>query len=180
MKTCTKCNTDKPDTEFYVHAKGKRPGLMSAACKTCEAARMKKYYVANTGKKKAWFDQRYRRLKDEVFEAYGGYRCACCGETESAFLDVHHLDGKGAERRREINPNDYRSASGYATYRWLVSNGFPPGFQVLCANCNHGRFRNGGVCPHQQLRSEGSTTIPKGSTPQAVAEVRSPCVALAG
>jgi hypothetical protein len=46
-----------------------------------------------------------------------------------------------------------------------VKHRFPAGFQVLCLNCNHGRFRNGGICPHQ--RSEGSTTIPKGSTARA-------------
>jgi hypothetical protein len=23
-------------------------------------------------------------------------------------------------------------------------------YRILCANCNHGRALNGGVCPHQQ------------------------------
>jgi hypothetical protein len=124
---------------------------------------MKAYYSANKDKKKVWFTERYKRLKDTVFNAYGGYKCACCGETEPLFLTIDHIDSDGSKHRREITPEghdyrDYRSSTGYKTYRWLENNNFPAGFQVLCSNCNHGRHRNGGVCPHK--RSEGSTTIP--------------------
>ena len=28
---------------------------------------------------------------------------------------------------------------------------FPEGFQILCFNCNAGKHRNGGRCPHEQL-----------------------------
>jgi hypothetical protein len=31
-----------------------------------------------------------------------------------------------------------------------VRNGFPPGYQVLCMNCNHGKRMNNGVCPHKE------------------------------
>jgi hypothetical protein len=34
----------------------------------------------------------------------------------------------------------------------LRKNGFPEGFQVLCANCNIGRHINGGICPHESNR----------------------------
>ena len=40
--------------------------------------------------------------------------------------------------------------SGYMTYKWLRKNGFPPGFQVLCMNCQHGKRMCRGICPHQQ------------------------------
>lgn len=33
-------------------------------------------------------------------------------------------------------------------YRWAILNGFPDELQLLCFNCNCGRQRNGGVCPH--------------------------------
>lgn len=34
-------------------------------------------------------------------------------------------------------------------YRWLKKQGFPKGdFRVMCFNCNLGRQRNGGECPH--------------------------------
>jgi ABC-type uncharacterized transport system substrate-binding protein len=41
------------------------------------------------------------------------------------------------------------SATGF--YKWLARNGYPSGFQILCMNCNHGKSRNGGVCPHQRV-----------------------------
>jgi hypothetical protein len=31
-----------------------------------------------------------------------------------------------------------------------VKHNFPPGFRLLCSNCNFGRARNHGVCPHQE------------------------------
>jgi DNA-directed RNA polymerase subunit RPC12/RpoP len=87
----------------------------------------------------------FAKLREDVFAAYGGARCACCGETERAFLSIDHIDNDGAEQRRN---GDY-GRSGTAFYQWLRKNGFPPGFQVLCMNCNVGKHRNGGVCPHQ-------------------------------
>ena len=38
--------------------------------------------------------------KEQVYEAYGGYKCACCGETEPMFLSIDHIDNNGAEERR--------------------------------------------------------------------------------
>jgi hypothetical protein len=80
-----------------------------------------------------------RVYKDRAFAGYGGYVCACCGETTAEFLSLDHINNDGAEHRRKHRH----------TYRWIVKNDFPPIFQVLCYNCNIGRFNNGGVCPHK-------------------------------
>jgi hypothetical protein len=32
-------------------------------------------------------------------------------------------------------------------HRWLKNSGYPPGFQVLCFNCNFAKHRKG-QCPH--------------------------------
>ena len=86
------------------------------------------------------------RRRDEVFTAYGGYRCACCAETERLFLSIDHINNDGnVERKSGV----YRS-SGTAFYLWLCKQKFPPGYQVLCMNCQFGKHRNGGVCPHQR------------------------------
>jgi predicted nucleic acid-binding Zn ribbon protein len=87
--------------------------------------------------------QRNQEIKDEVFNAYGGYRCACCGEDEKEFLQLDHMNNDGAEHRRKVG-------AGIGVYKDLKARGFPPGFQVLCANCNWASFRNGGVCPHHK------------------------------
>jgi len=83
--------------------------------------------------------------RNAVFAAYGGYTCACCGETEPKFLSIDHINNDGGEERR----SGLYSSSGTAFYLWLRKNAFPPGYQVLCMNCQVGKHRNGGVCPHQ-------------------------------
>jgi hypothetical protein len=77
-------------------------------------------------------------------DAYGGRRCACCGETEFLFLSIDHIHGGGNRDRKEK-----KVSGGLTFYRWLKRAGWPPGFQILCMNCQFGRKHNGGVCPHQ-------------------------------
>lgn len=86
--------------------------------------------------------------RDAVFQAYGGYVCCCCGEDEPMFMTIDHIDNDGAEHRRELGTKIGRGGSGF--FDWLRRNNFPPGFQVLCRNCNWGKHANGGVCPHQK------------------------------
>lgn len=85
------------------------------------------------------------KLRDDVFNAYGGYQCACCGESERMFLSIDHIYNDGKDMRR----NGTHGRGGTTFYRWIRMHRFPPGFQVLCMNCNTGKHRNGGVCPHQ-------------------------------
>ena len=87
----------------------------------------------------------YAALRAEIVAAYGGV-CSCCGEAEPKFLELDHTNGDGAEHRRKIG-----RGSG-PLYCYVQRLGFPQeGFRLLCANCNQGRARNGGVCPHDSL-----------------------------
>lgn len=74
-------------------------------------------------------------------------KCACCGETNIEFLSIDHINQNGAEHRRTL-PKNRRCGSGF--YNWLIKNGFPEGYRVLCLNCNFalGHF---GYCPHEFL-----------------------------
>lgn len=97
-----------------------------------ELAKMRKYY------------RRYHTaLKMAVLTHYGGNppKCACCGEGHIEFLSVDHMSGDGKEDRAK------HGTSGF--YRRLVRSNFPPGFQILCLNCNFakGHFRH---CPHDR------------------------------
>lgn len=80
----------------------------------------------------------YANQRDEVFAHYGN-KCACCSIVERAFLSIDHIENDGAEHRKMAGRN---------VYSWLIRNGYPDGFQLLCMNCNMGRYRNGGICPH--------------------------------
>lgn len=88
------------------------------------------------------------RLKTEVLSAYGG-KCQCCGLSEEIWLTIDHIDGKGADHRRELTGKNY-GAGNQNIYRWLRKNGFPPGFQVLCWCCNWAKSHGG--CPHEKMR----------------------------
>lgn len=84
-------------------------------------------------------------LKQEVFGHYGG-KCACCPEDNLEFLQLDHMKGTGvrAKDRYKIP----RTSGGAWLWGWIKKNGFPDGFQVLCANCNFVK-RYGNVCPHK-------------------------------
>ena len=72
--------------------------------------------------------------------------CACCGETQRTFLTLDHINGDGNKERKALG-----RSGGETFYAHLRKQGYPRGYQVLCFNCNHGRYLNGGVCPHQTV-----------------------------
>ena len=88
-----------------------------------------------------------RKYKLLVVLHYGG-SCQCCGEDNYKFLTIDHMNGGGRAHKEEIHRN--------TIYSWLITNNFPPGFQLLCYNCNCGREKNKGICPHKEVKI-GST-----------------------
>lgn len=93
--------------------------------------------------------ERTQNLRSLVINAYGG-KCVCCGETETAFLQLDHVNDDGAAHRKEIG-------AGHRTYLWASKNNFPDTLQILCANCNMAK-RSG--CPHQEHLFQGH--LPEG------------------
>lgn len=80
---------------------------------------------------------KYHEHRKRVISHYGG-KCVCCGELEQLFLEIDHVQGGG---------NKDRKSKVLAV--WLVKHNYPEGFQILCANCNKGKERNKGICPHK-------------------------------
>lgn len=95
--------------------------------------------------------EHYHNVRRQVLNAYGGMKCNCCGETEEQFLTLDHINNDGADHRRELLGRKTGKVPGVTgnLYGSLKKKGFPPGFQVLCMNCNFSKFRNGGICIHQ-------------------------------
>ena len=110
-------------------------------CSRCRQSRLAHY---NPTKKKAAHVNRRKDLVQETFAAYGGPKCSCCGEDNPLFLTIDHTDGGGNQHREEVG-------SGVIFYAWLKKHGFPKGYRVMCFNCNCGRARNGGICPHMDV-----------------------------
>ena len=87
--------------------------------------------------------RRRAKIKVLVFEHYGN-ECACCGEDEFIFLSIDHINN---------DPSADKTSGGHRVggdtlYRRLIRKGFPEGYQLLCYNCNFGKYYNGGICPH--------------------------------
>lgn len=80
-----------------------------------------------------------------VFAHYGN-ACACCGETEPAFLSIDHMNNDGYSRRKA-------DPSHQNLYRWLVKHNFPAEFQTLCMNCQWGKAKHG-ICPHKRQETQ--------------------------
>lgn len=124
---CSQCGNDLGDLT------GKR-------CQTCVEKRNEWYQGSTTQAKDT---VRRNENREASVKHYGG-KCTCCGEDGQYFLAIDHIDGDGNTHRKKIN----KYGSGF--FKWLVDNDFPEGFQVLCHNCNMGKYLNGGVCPHQE------------------------------
>lgn len=93
------------------------------------------------------YARKYRvEKKRMVFAAYDN-KCNCCGEVNSEFLTVDHMNNDGAIHRREIG------SGSYSLYLWLIHNQYPSGFQLLCGNCHLSKNRSG-ICIHQIGKSE--------------------------
>lgn len=82
-----------------------------------------------------------RRLRVKVLKGYGGF-CTCCLERDFRFLTIDHVNNDGHADR-------YVDSAQF--YRVILKENFPPRYQILCFNCNCGRAKNGGICPHRDF-----------------------------
>jgi len=101
--------------------------------------------------------RRLERARYRVLSHYSGGTpsCACCGETTYQFLSIDHTGGGGGKERAKLQI----SGSGQF-YLYLEREGFPPGYRVLCHNCNlsYGFY---GYCPHTDT-AQGSDWLADG------------------
>ena len=104
---------------------------------------MKKFYENNKEKISKYHKSYGEKLKIEILSYYsgGGPICACCGITEIKFLNLDHIKGRK-------NYGHKKGLGGSRLYKILKDQGFPPGYQVLCWNCNNAKWILG-YCPHR-------------------------------
>ena len=73
------------------------------------------------------------RITAKVFDYYGR-ECACCGATGN--LTIDHVDGGGTAHRIALFGQSGGERAGAQFYSWLIRQGYPDGYQVLCMSCN--------------------------------------------
>ena len=134
--TCEPCRERKRLERVAVYAMRKASGL----CSGCGEQEVQPRTQCDSCRRRSRAAQKKRKLA--VLAGYGG-KCECCGESESMFLAIDHIEGGGRQHLKSLG------VGGGVFYKWLRKNKFPPGFRVLCHNCNMGRHLNGGICPHK-------------------------------
>lgn len=159
-KTCRVCNKDKNFNSFYKN-NSLKDGYINE-CKDCYSQREKIYRNKNRHYIKKWHKDHYKdnvkeiktyrkklydKARTDTIKYYsdGKMNCKCCGEDNRLFLTIDHVNNDGGEKRK----NKTQPWGGPQLCRWLILNDFPDGFQILCFNCNLGKARNKGICPHK-------------------------------
>lgn len=122
---------------------------VNSRCKTCASNVSSKWGKDN----RVYLYEKWLRVKNrlltEIRKAYGN-KCACCEESNPLFLTIDHINNDGYKLRPRNDQGRYHSLqfSGHY-YRKIVKAGFPKDLQLLCWNCNCGKARNKGICPHK-------------------------------
>jgi hypothetical protein len=177
-KNCNMCNKELPLNDFHTNKEMKHG--KSNRCKKCTLEFSRKRYWDNPDKfrkaiKKSQTTRREKGLclscgnardgatalycmrcanlknishkkrtkdyKQLVISHYGG-ECCCCGEKKIKFLTLDHKNNDGAAHRKSINRVQF--------YPWVIKNNYPLYLQILCWNCNLGKYHNNGICPHKE------------------------------
>ena len=145
-RTCPRCGRSFSYTAEYWHRNKCSPTGLHYICKLCRRSEVREYERQGDRHRpyqREWARRYYRETRLKVLRHYGGDppRCACCGEHHIEFLAVDHESGGG---------NKHRKSAGYRSIQhWIRLRGYPPGFRVLCHNCNMARGFSG-YCPHER------------------------------
>lgn len=109
-----------------------------------------KSHIAEIKRKR--YNETYPKLRLAALEFYGNGKlaCVCCGENNTRFLTIDHVNNDGKQHRMKVKAGNL--------LRWMKNHNFPKGFQTLCWNCNCGRALNKGICPHKEQKSIVITT----------------------
>jgi len=162
-KRCSKCGEVKPLDDFYRQSRSK--DKHGAYCKSCADKYRQLLRDTHRDRERLVAHTRYLRLRDKIIRyncernqqlkallvahySNGANKCVCCGESEVRFLTIDHINGNGSQHRKST-----KCGTGSTFYRWLIRQGMPDGYQVLCYNCNNARARHG-TCPHQLGRKQ--------------------------
>lgn len=156
--TCTKCGKQ------YRYDRKNRHGHTLRLCNSCYMSRyvpakssplFKEWRKGQTARSRKWKQTNRDRLLEcakklrlqhvhQVVEHFGG-KCSCCGEDNWCFMTISHPNNDGKKQRETLRIGSSKM------YDWLVSHHFQSDFEITleCYNCNNGRLRNNGLCPHK-------------------------------
>jgi hypothetical protein len=145
-------------------------------CSSCKKARDYASYKRSIAKRLDYYHRQFREAerkrrrirRDKVLGYYsaGTFSCNCCGESEKDFLSIDHIEGEGNRFSRENGI----PRGGDLLYKWLIKNGYPSGFQVLCMNCNFSKGQFGVICLHKRAEQQREPNLGSSSLTRSRAE----------
>lgn len=91
------------------------------------------YREKNRAKINAYSTARRMRWKQTILDRYGN-QCAICGFNDMRALQLDHINDNGSQERKDLGSQKF---SGVKFYEYLIKQGLPDGYQILCANCNN-------------------------------------------
>ena len=92
-----------------------------------------RYREKNRAKINAYHSLERLKVKQTILGRYGS-ECVLCGFNDMRALQLDHLNDNGSEERKALGSQKF---SGVKFYRYLIKQGLPDGYQILCANCNN-------------------------------------------
>ena len=134
MKTCSKCSTTKPISEYFV--KDKKSGRLHAQCKDCYKEHRKTFYTNHYAKYGDLYRKRAQARRIMLRQEYrtnmlaylSGKACIICGENDLRVLEFDH-----------INPSEKLFSISQAVklgYSWPAVEIEIGKCRILCANCH--------------------------------------------
>jgi hypothetical protein len=146
---CPECLTKNCKSKLRSQRRLTQERLLTGICIVCgtsNAEKDRKYCRRCLDNSRKWTHANKWKLIYEVLLHYsnGDLKCDCCGERSIQFLTIDHINGGG---RKEFAAH----GSSKNLYRYLIRSNFPEGYRVYCMNCNFGRQRNMGECPHKGI-----------------------------
>lgn len=150
-KRCPVCTETKPNTDFGNSSKYKDG--KNWQCRAC-AYKSQQKWRKTSPKYLLGVARQRKNLRTRIIAHYseGLMECACCREDADRFLIIDHINGGGNEHRRQVG-------GSRGMYNDIRKRGFPPGFRVLCHNCNYS-YSVDKTCPHQSAQNSDRTERP--------------------
>lgn len=151
-KQCRKCLEWIDISLFgtFLEKKNKIPTrYINSRCKKCASKASCDWGKDNHERVSLKYKNDREERLSQIRNAYGN-KCNCCGEDNPLFLTIDHINNDGYKIRPRNKNGNYSAPFSGQYYIQIIKANFPKDLQLLCWNCNCGKHRNKGICPHKQ------------------------------
>jgi hypothetical protein len=144
MKTCSKCKTEKDESEF-----NKKRNRLQERCRTCQANYQKEWYLANKNNRRKQIYARRKSNGKDFWNKLNEIKRVPCADCKQQYkpwqMDFDHLHDKSFGISGGIKQG----------YGWEAVLAEVAKCEVVCANCHRDRTHQRRIA----LSSNGKTVV---------------------